>query len=111
MDLFPRLLSRRSRGPQPSRPPTCSRTFVPQVEALEGREVPAGVLASGLDGLFGSTVGPDGNLYVTEQIAGRVSRINPTTGQRTTFATGLPNDSPYAPLAGGAVDVAFLGNT
>lgn len=112
MNLLPRLLSRRSRSPQPPRPPAArSRTFVPQVEALEGREVPAGVLASGLDGAFGSTVGPDGNLYVTEQIAGRISRINPHTGQVTTFASGLPADTFYAGLGGGVMDVAFLGNT
>ena len=38
----------------------------------------------------GSTVGPDGALYVTEGAAGRVSRVDPQTGDITTFASGLP---------------------
>ncbi|MBY0456287.1 MAG: ScyD/ScyE family protein [Gemmataceae bacterium] len=110
MKLLARLLSHVARRARPS-PATRRSAFVPRIEALEGREVPAHVLASGLDGLFGSTVGPDGNLYVTEQIAGKVSRINPRTGQVTTFASGLPADTFYAGLGGGAMDVAFLGNT
>jgi hypothetical protein len=56
----------------------------------------------------GSTVGPDGALYVTDGKAGRVVRVDPTTGAMTTFAAGLPR-SP-API-GGAMDVAFVGRT
>jgi len=113
MNLFARLLSRWSRSPQRSRAPVTRRpSFVPQFEALEGREVPSTLLASLPNhGLIGSTVGPGGNLYVVEQTTGSISRVNPRTGQVTPFATGLPNDSPYIPLAGGAVDVAFLGKT
>ncbi len=48
------------------------------------------VLVSGLDGADGSTIGPDGALYVTEGIAGRVSRVDPQSGAITTFASGLP---------------------
>ena len=47
------------------------------------------VLTSGLDGALGSTVGPDGAFYVAEGIAGRISRIDPRTGRRTTFVSGL----------------------
>jgi sugar lactone lactonase YvrE len=65
-------------------------------------------LAAGLQGGSGSTVGPDGALYVTEGAVGRVSRVDPRTGRVTTFASGLP---PYVVGIGGAVDVAFLGRT
>ena len=63
------------------------------------------VLVSGLQGAVGSAVGPDGALYVTESAAGRVSRIDPRTGHRTTFASGLPK---RVLDTGGAMDVAFL---
>jgi sugar lactone lactonase YvrE len=68
------------------------------------------VLASGLRGGSGSTVGPDGALYVTEWEIGRVSRVDPRTGRVTTFASGLPAGLPYIPYSG-ACDVAFLGRT
>jgi hypothetical protein len=68
------------------------------------------VLATGLQGAFGSTVGPDGALYVAESAAGRISRINPRTGQITTFASGLPKTVPAVGV-GGATDVAFIGKT
>jgi hypothetical protein len=67
-------------------------------------------LLSGLQGGSGSTVGPDGALYVTESLAGRISRVDPETGARTTFATGLPTQLPWVGL-GGVMDVAFIGNT
>jgi hypothetical protein len=61
-----------------------------------------------LEGASGSTVGPDGALYVTEGAAGRISRVDPTTGNITTFASGLPT----AIIGiGGAIDVAFIGQT
>jgi hypothetical protein len=56
----------------------------------------------------GSTVGPDGALYVTDGKTGRVLRIDPRTGAMTTFADGLP---PSVVGIGGAMDVAFLGDT
>jgi sugar lactone lactonase YvrE len=66
------------------------------------------LLASGLEGASGSALGPGGALYVTEGAAGRVSRIDPQTGAKTTFATGLPKQ--VIPL-GGAIDLAFIGHT
>ena len=66
------------------------------------------LLVSGLAGGSGSTVGPDGALYVTEGLAGRVSRVDPRTGGVTTFASGLP---PSIIGIGGAMDVAFIGGT
>ncbi len=66
------------------------------------------VLATLPDGGYGSTIGPDGALYVTEPAAGRISRIDPQTGAVTTFASGLPiTGIPF----GGVVDVAFKGST
>ncbi|UQN06477.1 ScyD/ScyE family protein [Deinococcus sp. QL22] len=65
-------------------------------------------LVTGLQNAQGSTVGPDGALYVTEPAAGRVVRIDPKTGAVTTFASGLP--LPVIGL-GGAVDVIFLDGT
>jgi hypothetical protein len=56
----------------------------------------------------GTTIGPDGALYVTESAAGRVVRVDPHTGVVTTFASGLPQ--PIRPV-GGAMDVAFLDGT
>jgi hypothetical protein len=63
------------------------------------------LLVSGLQGAMGSTVGPDGALYVAESGAGRISRIEPRTGRRTTYASGLPK---RILDTGGAMDVAFL---
>src|SRR5262245_35532016 len=65
-------------------------------------------LVNGLEGGGGSAVGPGGALYVTEGLAGRISRVDPTTGEITTFATGLP---PRVVGVGGAMDVAFFGKT
>ncbi len=65
-------------------------------------------LTSGLQGGSGSTVGPDGALYVTEGAAGRVSRVDPRSGAIKTFASGLPKS---VIGLGGAIDVAFIGRT
>src|SRR6266581_596171 len=70
----------------------------------------ATLLATGLEGGSGSTVGPDGALYVTETAVGRISRVDAETGQVTTFASGLPKQIAAVGL-GGAMDVAFIGNT
>jgi sugar lactone lactonase YvrE len=69
---------------------------------------PAQLLATGLQGASGSTIGPGGELYVTEGAVGRISRIDPTTGEATTFASGLP---PSIIGIGGVNDVAFLDET
>ena len=66
-------------------------------------------LVTGLQGSVGSTVGPDGALYVTEGALGRVTRVDPKTGATTTFASGLPRTIPAVGL--GPTDVAFLGRT
>lgn len=58
----------------------------------------------------GSTIGPDGALYVTDGKAGRVLRVDTRSGAVTTFVAGLPLlNTP--PGIGGAIDVAFVGHT
>ena len=63
---------------------------------------------TGLAAGSGSTVGPDGALYVPEPASGKIFRVDPDTGTRTTFAHCLP---PWVIPLGGAMDVAFIGNT
>jgi hypothetical protein len=58
----------------------------------------------------GSTVGPDGALYVTDSTDGRIQRVDPRRGRVTTFADGLPLQIP-GEIGGGVADVAFLGST
>lgn len=65
-------------------------------------------LVTGLASGSGSTVGPDGALYVTEGATGTVLRVNPDTGEVATFATGLPSSIVGI---GGAMDIAFIGGT
>jgi sugar lactone lactonase YvrE len=67
-------------------------------------------LVRGLQGGSGSTIGPDGALYVTESAAGKVTRIDPRTGDRSTYARNLPALLPAIGI-GGAMDVAFHGDT
>lgn len=68
----------------------------------------ATLLVTGLASGSGSTIGPGGALFVTEGAAGRVSRVDPNTGEVTTFASGLP---PFIVGIGGAMDIAFIGST
>lgn len=70
------------------------------------------LLVTGLEELQGSTVGPDGALYVTAPLAGTIWRVNPKTGALTPFTTGLPerNPDPFF-QGGGVIDVAFKGST
>lgn len=67
-------------------------------------------LTSGLAGASGSTVGPDGALYVTEGAIGQVTRVDRKTGEQSMFAENLPPLIPDFGF-GGPVDVAFLDGT
>jgi len=67
-------------------------------------------LVTGLEGGSGSTIGPDGALYVTESAAGRIARVDPRTGATTTYASGLPRLIAAVGF-GGPVDIAFIGRT
>jgi len=65
-------------------------------------------LLKGLTGSLGSTIGPAGDLFVPDPVAGAILRIDPNTGKYTTFASGLPK---MIAAIGGITDVAFLGGT
>ena len=64
------------------------------------------LLADGLQLSLGSTVGPDGNLYIPEGVTGEISRVDVHTGDVSTFASGLPAMLPLVGI-GGPVDVVF----
>ncbi|CAN5700596.1 hypothetical protein BH10BAC3_BH10BAC3_42050 [soil metagenome] len=64
-------------------------------------------LVTGLGGGWGSTIGPGGDLFVPDGKAGVILRIDPKTGDYTTFASGLPQLIPGVGI-GGISDVAFL---
>lgn len=66
------------------------------------------LLVSGLMGSSGSAIGPGNALFVTEGAEGKISRINPKTGDVSTFASGFP---PSLIGIGGVYDVTFLGGT
>lgn len=68
------------------------------------------LLVSGLAGGSGSTIGPDGALYVAEPIAGRISQIDLETGDVTALASGLPQMITEVGV-GGIMDVVFVGET
>jgi hypothetical protein len=70
-----------------------------------GKADPPTLLTAGAGG-SGSTVGPDGGLYVTDGAKGRVLRVDRKTGAVTTFTSGLPKSIIGI---GGAMDVAFIG--
>ena len=57
----------------------------------------------------GSTIGPDGALYVPQPATGEIVRIDPRSGTQSVYASGLPRR--FAPLPfGGVMDVAFFGS-
>src|SRR5438093_11387685 len=62
-------------------------------------------LVTGLQGATGSTMGPDGALYVTEGAIGTISRVAPQTGEKTRLASGLP---PAITGIRGPMDVACI---
>lgn len=66
-------------------------------------------LVTGLNDPTGSTIGPGQALYVTEAATGTIARVDPDTGEVTTYASGLP---PAFPVGfGGPVDITFIGQT
>ena len=86
-----------------------NRAHAAEVQEKGGQGPNATLLVTGLEGGSGSTVGPGGALYVTEGAAGRISRVDPKTGddhdvrQRSADRRSLG--------IGGAIDVAFIGKT
>lgn len=85
-------------------------TTTPAAQTASGSRgpvvTPLATFGSGL--ASGSTIGPDGALYVTDPNAGSVLRVDRRTGIVSTFADGLP---PQVLGVGGAMDVAFIGRT
>ena len=85
-------------------------------------------LATGLLSPRGLKMGPDGMLYVAEAgsggdtvitidgqesntgLTGRISKIDPATGERTTVIDGLPSNALPTGDSVGPADVAFIGN-
>ena len=95
-------------GPAASDSPSLKRDKASsQVAAIEEQ-----LRVTGLVELQGSTVGPGGDLFVTAPLTGSIWRIDPRTGARTLFASGLParNPDPFF-LGAGVIDVAFVGST
>jgi hypothetical protein len=94
--------------PPASEPPVLSRDGAPTQVAASRKHL----LVTGLKELQGSAVGPDGALFVTAPLTGSIWRIDPKTGARTLFASGLPARIPELYYIGsGVVDVAFIGQT
>jgi PQQ-dependent dehydrogenase (s-GDH family) len=52
-----------------------------------GEDFASGVLTNGLSNPFEITFGPDGFIWTTERTAGRVTRIDPVTGEKSTLLT------------------------
>ncbi len=61
------------------------------------------------DFVAGSTIGPDGALYVADGVAGAVLRIDRRSGEVTTFAEGLPRKAFPGADIGGPIDIGFVG--
>jgi len=84
--------------------------MTPTGAAAEARSAPVVTVLNdeALDGLgSGSTIGPDGALYVTNGNAGTLLRIDQTNGSATVVGSGLPTQ---VIGLGGAMDVAFIGH-
>ena len=58
----------------------------------------------------GSAIGPGGALYVPQPATGEIWRIDPQSGAKTLYASGLPKRFLGLPF-GGVMDVAFNGST
>jgi len=58
----------------------------------------------------GSAVGPGGALFVPQPASGEIWRVDPGTGAKTLYASGLPRKFSQLPF-GGAMDIAFIGST
>ncbi|MCR2764131.1 ScyD/ScyE family protein [Microbacterium sp. zg.B48] len=88
--------------------PTVASATTQSDEERTGGGPVVSLIASGMQGTIGSTIGPDGALYVAEGKAGQITRVDVRTGEKTAYATGLPIT--VLPL-GGAIDIAFVGRT
>ena len=100
-------------GPDPSEPASLKRDGAPTQVAVAEKHL----LVTGLVESQGSAIGPGGDLFVTANLTGSIWRIDPKTGARTLFATGLPprlrgvGEEDLFYIGAGVVDVAFIGST
>ena len=80
------------------------------LQVIDGGEPiePPRVVVDGLAGPEGIAAGEDGTLYVVEQDAGRVTQVNPETGEATPIAEGLVLDSLEQKSIGESTSVGFL---
>jgi hypothetical protein len=86
-------------------------TLIGLAAASAGNASPtAQLLYAGVGAASGSTVGPDGALYLNDPVNGGIIRVDPSTGSASTYADCLPKR--LVPLGfSGGMDVAFIGNT
>jgi len=83
---------------------SCKKELFPDTCIILQRQ-----LVKDFGGSTGSTIGPGGDLFVPNNKAGAILRIDPKTGNYTTFGSGLPQLIPSVdPRFGGISDVAFL---
>src|SRR5215207_6202590 len=93
--------------------PSLKRDGAPKQGATTEKQL----LVTGLVETQGSAIGPGGDLFVTANQTGSIWRIDPKTGARTLFATGLPprlrgvGEEDLFYVGAGVVDVAFIGST
>lgn len=81
------------------------------IAGKKSSEPTAQLFVTGLEQyLTGSTIGPDGALYIPEGVAGKVSRVDLKTREVTTFASGLPK-AVLVDDIGGPADIAFINGT
>jgi hypothetical protein len=93
-------------GPAATESASLKRSGLPQAPGEKQ------LLVTGLEESQGSAVGPGGDLFVTANLTGSIWRIDPRTGARTLYATGLPPRNPAPDFQGaGVTDVAFIGST
>jgi hypothetical protein len=93
---------------QPTGPSTPDATSFLSAHRSAKQPIQEGLLVDGLAGSLGSTVGPGGDLFVPDPVAGEILRIDPKTGEVSVFASGLPKMIPEVGL-GGITDVVFVG--
>jgi streptogramin lyase len=82
----------------------CIATLSPSIGATGSRTQPHHshapyLLVGGLGSGSGSTIGPDGDLYVAEPASGTIVRVDPRTGETSTFARDYRLGSRVYPLA------------
>ncbi len=89
---------------------SCKKDTLPDIRCILSQHSLQRQLVKDFGGGTGSTIGLGGDLVVPDNKAGTILRIDPKTGDYTTFASGLPQMIADVGL-GGITDVAFIGGT